>query len=97
MLYSRHRQRGSGSELGPTGRPCPDRQVILDWLEQITQRPNIIAVAIIGACFATVGTDALARRLRIAPALARWLLRCGYAAMWASVALFIVAGFLPPS
>lgn len=69
--------------------------MILDWLEQLTQRPNIVAVAILGACFAIVGTNAVARRLRIAPALARWLLRCGYAAMWASVALFIVAGFLP--
>ena len=69
--------------------------MILVWLEQITQRPNIVAMAIIGACFASAGTDAVARRLGIAPALARWLLRCGYGAMWASVALFIVAGFLP--
>ena len=69
--------------------------MILDWIEQITQRPNIIALALIGAGFATVGADAVARRLRIGPKLARWLLRCGYTAMWASVTLFIVAGFLP--
>ena len=69
--------------------------MILDWIEQITQRPNIIALALIGAGFATVGADAVARRLRIGPKLARWLLRFGYTAMWTSVTLFIVAGFLP--
>ena len=70
--------------------------MILEWLGQITQRPNIIALAIIGAGLATLGTDVVARRLRVGPILARWLLRCGYTAMWTSVALFIVAGFLPP-
>ena len=71
--------------------------MILDWFEQITQRPNIIALALIGAGLATVGADAVAGRLRIGPKLARWLLRCGYTAMWTSVTLFIVAGFLPVS
>ena len=69
--------------------------MILEWLGQMTQRPNIIALAIIGAGFATLGADAVASRLRIGPNVARWLLRCGYTAMWTSVALFIVAGFLP--
>ena len=69
--------------------------MILEWLGQLTQRPNIIALAIIGAGFATLGADVVARRLRIGPRAARWLLGCGYTAMWASVALFIVAGFLP--
>ena len=69
--------------------------MILEWLGQVTQRPNIIALAIIGAGFATLGADVVARRLRIGPRAARWLLGCGYTAMWVSVALFIVAGFLP--
>ena len=69
--------------------------MILEGLAQITERPNIITLAVIGAGFATLGADAVARRLRIGPTVARWLLRCGYTAMWTSVALFIVAGFLP--
>jgi len=69
--------------------------VILDWLDQITQRQNVIALAIAGAGFTVLGAEAVARRLRIGPRFARWLLRCGYTAVWASVALFIVAGFLP--
>ena len=69
--------------------------MILEWLGQITERPNIITLAVIGAGFASLGADAVARRLRIGPKTARWLLRCGYTAMWTSVALFIVAGFLP--
>jgi len=69
--------------------------VILDWLDLITQRQNVIALAVAGAGFAAIGADAVARRLRIGPRFARWLLRCGYTAMWTSVVLFIVAGFLP--
>ena len=69
--------------------------MILEWLDQITQRRNVIALAVVGAAFATLGADAVARRLRIGPRAARLLLRCGYTAMWTSVALFIVAGFLP--
>ena len=69
--------------------------MILEWLGQITERANIITLAIVGAGFAALGADAVARRLRIGPKLARWLLRCGYTAMWTSVTLFIVAGFLP--
>ncbi len=79
----------------PARRPCRDRGVILEWLGQITERPIIIALAIIGAGLATLGADVVVRRLRIGPRSARWLLRCGYTAMWTSVALFIVAGFLP--
>ena len=71
------------------------RRVILEWLAQITERANIITLAVIGAGFTALGADAVARRLRIGPNVARWLLRCGYTAMWTSVALFIVAGFLP--
>jgi hypothetical protein len=69
--------------------------VILEWLGQITERANVITLAVIGAGFAALGADAVARRLRIGPNVARWLLRCGYTAMWTSVALFVVAGFLP--
>ena len=69
--------------------------MILEWLGQITERPNIITLAVVGAGFASLGAKAVARRLRIGPKAARWLLRCGYTAMWTSVALFIVAGFLP--
>ncbi|MDD9982917.1 MAG: hypothetical protein OXU81_16440 [Gammaproteobacteria bacterium] len=69
--------------------------MILDWFDQITQRQNVITLAVVGAAFATLGANAVARRLRIGPRGARWLLRCGYTAMWTSVALFIVAGFLP--
>ena len=69
--------------------------MILDWLEQITQRQNVITLAVVGAGFALLGAQSVGRRLRIGPRAARWLLRCGYTAMWTSVALFIVAGFLP--
>ena len=69
--------------------------MILEWLGQITQRPVIVTLAVAGAVLATLGVDAVARRLRIGPQGARWLRRCGYGAMWTSVALFIVAGFLP--
>ena len=69
--------------------------MILEWLDQITERRNVIALAVAGAAFATLGADAVARRLRIGPRAARWLVGCGYTAMWTSVALFIVAGFLP--
>ena len=70
--------------------------MILEWLDQITQRQNVVALAVVGAGFAALGADAVARRLGIGARAARWLLRCGYTAMWTSVALFIVAGFLPP-
>ena len=69
--------------------------MIPEWLGQITERSNIITLAIIGAGLSSLGADAVTRRLRIGPRLARWLLRCGYTVMWTSVALFIVAGFLP--
>ena len=69
--------------------------MILEWLGQVTERSNVITLAVVGAALATLGANAVARRLRIGPKLARWLLRCGYAAMWTSVALFIIAGFLP--
>ncbi len=68
--------------------------MILEWLGQLAQRPNIIALAVVGAVLATLGTGAVASRLRIGRRGARWLLRCGYGVMWTSVALFIVAGFL---
>ena len=69
--------------------------MILEWLGQVVERSNVITLAIVGAGLSVLGADAVARRLRIGPRLARWLLRCGYTAMWTSVALFIVAGFLP--
>ncbi len=69
--------------------------MILEWLWQLTQRSIILTLAIIGAGLATLGADAVAHRLRIRPHVARWLLRCGYGAAWTSLALFIVAGFLP--
>ena len=69
--------------------------MILEWLGQITERSNVVTLAIVGAGLSALGADAVARRLRIGPRFARWLLRCGYTAMWTSVALFIVAGFLP--
>lgn len=69
--------------------------MILEWLGQVTERPNIITLAMVGAGFAVLAADAVARRLGIGPKVARWLLRCGHTAMWTSVALFIVAGFLP--
>ena len=69
--------------------------MILEWLGQVTERPNIITLALVGAGLSALGADAVARRLGIGPKVGRWLLRCGYTAMWTSVALFIVAGFLP--
>ena len=68
----------SGRPFPPIGRPVSPvrtaqtgrfRQrgscVILEWLGQITQRPVIITLAVIGAVLATLGADAVARRLRI--------------------------------
>ena len=69
--------------------------MILEWLGLLTQRPIIIALAVVGAVLATLGVNSVAYRLRIGPHVARWLLRCGYGAVWTSVILFVVAGFLP--
>ena len=63
-------------------------------LGMLTQRPVIIALAIGGALIATAGSIVLHSRRDAPPAWARHVMRAGYALTWASVGLFIVAGFL---
>ena len=60
----------------------------------LTQRPVIITLAIGGALIATAGSIILHSRRDNPPAWARHVMRVGYAITWASIGLFIVAGFL---
>lgn len=60
----------------------------------LTQRPVIITLAIGGALIATAGSIILHSRRDNPPTWARQVMRIGYAITWASVGLFIVAGFL---
>lgn len=61
--------------------------------EILTERSLIVALAILGAVVATAGSM-LGRRGASSAKLARALVRSGYIISFASVALFIVAGFL---
>lgn len=65
----------------------------MDLLTLITQRPMIIALALVGAVIATVGNLFLRRSTKVRPRTAKFITRFGYGISWASVALFIAAGF----
>lgn len=59
----------------------------------ILQRNTIITLAIIGAVIATSGSYMLKKEFTTKPKVARFIMRSGYAITWASIALFIAAGF----
>ncbi len=65
----------------------------MDLLPLITQRPMIIALALVGALIATVGNLFLRRSTKVDPRTAKLITRFGYGISWVSVALFIAAGF----
>jgi len=62
-------------------------------MELLTDRTIIIALAIAGACFATVGS-LLRSPSRKTARLAYLMVWVGYLVSLASVALFVTAGFL---
>ena len=54
---------------------------------------TVIGLAMLGAVIATLGNHLLRRPADDGHRVARFVLRTGYAITWASVALFIAAGF----
>jgi len=66
----------------------------MELLDVVLQRPVIIALAIVGAAVATVGSVLLRQGSRVDPKIARLVMRIGYGITWLSVGIFIVAGFL---
>ncbi|MDA0306498.1 MAG: hypothetical protein O3B76_09485 [Proteobacteria bacterium] len=65
----------------------------MEFLAPLLQRKIIIALAIIGAVIATAGNFLAKKESRVDPKVARLILKTGYAITWASIALFIAAGF----
>jgi len=69
----------------------------MTFLLPLLQREVIIALAIVGAIVATIGSAMIRRDKRargeVSP-LANTVNRTGYAVTWGSVALFIVAGLV---
>jgi hypothetical protein len=65
----------------------------MDLLQSLTDRTVIMSLAIAGAVVATAGS-VLGHRQNISAKLARILVRGGYVVSFASVGLFIIAGFL---
>jgi Na+-driven multidrug efflux pump len=63
-------------------------------LDALTDRTTIVALAILGAIIAMAGGMLGRKRTGHAEKLARLTLWAGYAISLASVALFIIAGFL---
>lgn len=60
----------------------------------LLQREVIIALALVGAVIATIGSVLVHRKKPAPPPHARLVLRLGYALTFVSVGLFIVAGFV---
>lgn len=65
----------------------------MELLDEILDRRIIIALAIVGAAVATLGSYLMRERSKVSPQTARLILRIGYAIAWLSVAIFIFAGF----
>ena len=65
----------------------------MELLDAVLQRSVVIALAIIGAIIATVGSVLLRKGSRINPRTGRFVLRLGYALAWVSVGIFVVMGF----
>lgn len=66
----------------------------MEILGLIADRPVVIALAILGGIVATLGSYLVRHPGRLGERGARFVLRLGYGLSGASVALFIVAGFL---
>ncbi len=60
----------------------------------LTSRPVIITLAIVGGVIAMLGSYLLREGSKTPERNAKLIMRSGYAITWASVAAFIVAGFL---
>ena len=67
----------------------------MELLALIAGRPVVIALAVVGAIMATLGSYLGRHPGRLGERGARFVLHLGYGLSGASVALFIVAGFLP--
>ena len=65
-----------------------------DFIDSLLQRHVVIALAIIGALLATAGSYLTRKQKLLAPRAARLILRVGYGLTWASVAIFIIIGFV---
>ncbi len=63
-------------------------------LELLTSRPFIITLAVIGGLIAMLGNYLLREGSTTPEPTAKLVLRSGYGLTWASVAAFIIAGFL---
>ena len=66
----------------------------MELLALIAARPVVIALAVLGAFVATLGSWLVRHPGRLGERGARFVLRLGYGLSGASIALFIVAGFL---
>ena len=66
----------------------------MEFMTLLLQRKVIIALAVIGALIATVGSILMRKNTSANPRVARIVLRTGYALSWGSVATFIIAGLL---
>ena len=66
----------------------------MEFLALIAARPVVITLAILGASVATLGSWLVRHPGRLGARSGRFVLRLGYGLSGASVALFIVAGFL---
>jgi len=67
---------------------------MVEVLALIAGRPIVIALAVLGATVATLGSYLVRNPGRLGERGARFVLHLGYGLTGASVALFIVAGFL---
>ena len=67
---------------------------MVEVLALIAGRPIVIALAVLGATVATLGSWLVRHPGRLGERGARFVLRFGYGLSGASVALFIVAGYL---
>ena len=67
---------------------------MIEILQLLSSRKVVITLALTGAAIAMIGSYLLRKGSRVPEDKARWVLRTGYAITWASVAAFIVAGFL---
>ena len=67
---------------------------IVEFLGLIATRPVVIALAVLGAIVATLGSHLVRKPRYLGERGARFVLRLGYGLTGASVVLFIVAGFI---
>ena len=65
----------------------------MELVDEVLDRRVIIALAVLGAVLATLGSYLMREGSGVDPSRARFILRIGYAIAWLSVAIFIIAGF----